>query len=60
MVVQKALELLEIDERGFDHVDRLIMLTIIDKFGGGPVGLDTLPQLFARKARRSKMCTNLS
>jgi Holliday junction DNA helicase RuvB len=27
---------------GFDHVDRLIMLTIIDKFGGGPVGLDTL------------------
>ena len=34
--------LLEIDEMGFDHVDRLIMLTIIDKFGGGPVGLDTL------------------
>lgn len=41
-VVQKALELLEIDAMGFDHVDRLIMLTIIDKFGGGPVGLDTL------------------
>jgi Holliday junction DNA helicase RuvB len=41
-VVQNALKLLEIDELGFDHVDRLIMLTIIDKFGGGPVGLDTL------------------
>ena len=41
-VVQDALRLLEIDEMGFDHVDRLIMLTIIDKFGGGPVGLDTL------------------
>jgi Holliday junction DNA helicase RuvB len=41
-VVQNALNLLEIDELGFDHVDRLIMLTIIDKFGGGPVGLDTL------------------
>ncbi len=41
-VVQSALVLLEIDEMGFDHVDRLIMLTIIDKFGGGPVGLDTL------------------
>ena len=27
---------------GFDHVDRLIMLTIIDKFGGGPVGLGTI------------------
>jgi Holliday junction DNA helicase RuvB len=41
-VVQDALKLLEIDEIGLDHVDRLIMLTIIDKFGGGPVGLDTL------------------
>jgi Holliday junction DNA helicase RuvB len=41
-VVQNALELLEIDVMGFDQVDRLIMLTIIDKFGGGPVGLDTL------------------
>jgi Holliday junction DNA helicase RuvB len=41
-VVQDALTLLEIDEMGFDHLDRLILLTIIDKFGGGPVGLDTL------------------
>ena len=41
-VVQDALKLLEIDEMGFDHVDRLIMLTIIDKFGGGPVGVNTI------------------
>ena len=41
-VVQDALDLLEIDGMGFDQVDRLIMLTIIDKFDGGPVGLDTL------------------
>jgi holliday junction DNA helicase RuvB len=41
-VVQDALKLLEIDAMGFDNVDHLIMLTIIDKFGGGPVGLDTL------------------
>lgn len=41
-VVQDALKLLEIDSMGFDNVDHLIMLTIIDKFGGGPVGLDTL------------------
>lgn len=41
-VVQDALDLLEIDEMGFDQMDRLILLTIIDKFGGGPVGLDTL------------------
>ena len=41
-VVQDALELLEIDEMGFDQMDRMILLTIIDKFGGGPVGLDTI------------------
>jgi Holliday junction DNA helicase RuvB len=41
-VAHDALLLLEIDERGFDPMDRLIMLTIIDKFSGGPVGLDTL------------------
>lgn len=41
-VANDALLLLEIDEMGFDTMDRLIMLTIIDKFSGGPVGLDTL------------------
>jgi holliday junction DNA helicase RuvB len=37
-----ALTRLEVDGRGFDHMDRRILLTIIDKFGGGPVGLETL------------------
>ncbi len=37
-----ALEKLEVDQCGFDHMDRLILLTIIDKFAGGPVGLETL------------------
>lgn len=41
-VVDEALALLEIDRKGFDQMDRTIMLTIIDKFGGGPVGLDTI------------------
>jgi Holliday junction DNA helicase RuvB len=41
-VVQDTLKLLEIDELGFDQMDRMILLTIIDKFGGGPVGLDTI------------------
>jgi Holliday junction DNA helicase RuvB len=41
-VVQDALKLLEIDEIGLDQMDRMILLTIIDKFNGGPVGLDTL------------------
>jgi Holliday junction DNA helicase RuvB len=41
-VVKETLRLLEIDEMGFDQMDRMILLTIIDKFGGGPVGLDTI------------------
>jgi len=41
-VSQQALTMLEVDEIGLDEVDRNILLTIIDKFGGGPVGLDTL------------------
>lgn len=41
-VAKKALSMLEVDEKGFDQMDRKLMLTIIDKFNGGPVGLDTL------------------
>ncbi|MCD6485867.1 MAG: Holliday junction branch migration DNA helicase RuvB [Syntrophobacterales bacterium] len=37
-----ALELLEVDYRGFDFMDRKILLTLIDKFDGGPVGIDSL------------------
>ena len=40
--VVHAMERLEVDERGFDEMDRRLMLTIIDKFDGGPVGLETL------------------
>jgi Holliday junction DNA helicase RuvB len=41
-IVKESLKLLEVDEMGFDNMDRTVLLTIIDKFGGGPVGLDTL------------------
>jgi holliday junction DNA helicase RuvB len=41
-VAQDALKLLEVDELGFDHMDRKILLTIIEKFSGGPVGIETL------------------
>jgi len=37
-----ALDLLEVDKMGLDSVDRKMLLTIIEKFAGGPVGLDTL------------------
>ncbi len=38
----KALDMLSIDKNGFDHMDRRLLLTIIEKFGGGPVGVDSL------------------
>jgi Holliday junction DNA helicase RuvB len=41
-VASQALHLLEVDTQGLDKMDRQLLLTIIDKFGGGPVGLDTL------------------
>lgn len=41
-VADHALDLLEVDERGLDKMDRKILLTILDKFNGGPVGLETL------------------
>lgn len=41
-VANFALDLLEVDKYGLDQNDRNILLTIIEKFGGGPVGLDTL------------------
>ena len=39
---QGALEMLEVDKHGFDEIDRRLLLTIIQKYNGGPVGLSTL------------------
>jgi Holliday junction DNA helicase RuvB len=41
-VAMQALDMLEVDDQGLDKMDRHIMLTIIEKFNGGPIGLDTL------------------
>ncbi len=41
-VARHALERLDVDERGFDEMDRRILRTIIEKFSGGPVGVETL------------------
>jgi len=37
-----ALDMLSIDSNGFDHMDRRLLITMIEKFGGGPVGVDSL------------------
>jgi len=41
-VAREALAMLDVDELGLDRVDRALLQTIIDKFGGGPVGVETL------------------
>ncbi len=41
-VARAALTLLEVDDHGFDEVDRKLLRTIIDKFGGGPVGVNSI------------------
>lgn len=41
-VAKFALDLLDVDKYGLDHIDRLLLTTMLEKFQGGPVGLDTL------------------
>ena len=45
-----ALDLLDVDKEGLDQTDRGLLLTIIEKFGGGPVGLDTLSAAISEDA----------
>lgn len=49
-IADKTLQIMEIDELGLDTIDRKIMLSIINKFGGGPVGLDTLSATISEDA----------
>jgi Holliday junction DNA helicase RuvB len=48
-VAQSALSMLEVDRYGFDEVDRKLLLTIIEKYQGGPVGLNTLGAALAEE-----------
>lgn len=41
-IADQALNMLQVDARGFDHMDRRLLLTLIEKFSGGPVGVDSL------------------
>lgn len=48
-VAGQALEMLEVDAQGLDHMDRKILLTIMEKFQGGPVGVETLSSAIAEE-----------
>jgi Holliday junction DNA helicase RuvB len=41
-IADAALNMLNVDESGFDHLDRRLLLTLLEKFDGGPVGVDSL------------------
>lgn len=41
-IADQALNMLKVDQHGFDHLDRRLLLTLIEKFDGGPVGVDSL------------------
>lgn len=42
LIAKQALELLQVDPLGLDHIDHKLLLAMIERFGGGPVGLDTI------------------
>lgn len=50
VVARQALGLLQVDALGLDEIDRRILHTIIEKFGGGPVGLDTIAAALSEEA----------
>jgi len=42
LIADQALNMLNVDQQGFDHMDRRMLLAMLEKFGGGPVGVDSL------------------
>jgi len=49
-VAREALDALEVDGAGLDKMDRLLLMTMIEKFGGGPVGIDTVAVAISEEA----------
>jgi Holliday junction DNA helicase RuvB len=48
-IARDALKLLDIDEHGFDEIDRKLLLAIIERFGGGPVGVNTIAAVLSEE-----------
>lgn len=48
-IVQRALDMLDVDDQGFDMMDRKLLLALIDKFNGGPVGIDNLAAVISEE-----------
>jgi Holliday junction DNA helicase RuvB len=48
-IAQKALKLLDVDEQGFDEIDRKLLSAIIERFSGGPVGVNTIAAVLSEE-----------
>lgn len=48
-IADKALKMLQVDAKGFDHLDRRLMTTLIEQFDGGPVGIDNLAAILSEE-----------
>jgi hypothetical protein len=55
-IASQALDMLNVDAEGFDYMDRKLLLAVIDKFFGGPVGLDNLAAAIGKSVKPLKMC----
>jgi Holliday junction DNA helicase RuvB len=57
-IAYEALDLLEVDEHGLERSDRALLEAIVEKFGGGPVGLSTLAVALGEEPTRSRTSTS--
>ncbi len=55
-IAAQALDMLNVDAEGFDYMDRKLLLAVIDKFFGGPVGLITWRRRLAKSVKPLRMC----
>ena len=60
VITDKALTMLDVDHEGLDYVDQKILRTMIEMYGGGPVGLGTLSVNIAEERERWKTCMSLT
>ena len=56
-IAAQALDMLNVDAEGFDYMDRKLLLAVIDKFFGGPVGLDNLAAAIGEERETIEGCT---
>ena len=57
-IADSALNMLNVDQRGFDHQDRRLLLTLMEKFEGGPVGVDSPAAALSEERAPLRMCLN--